>query len=74
MPDREVSVRDPDAVAPAQVGRFRIDVHVGGSDVGDGGEDDGVEVLRVHPVVDVESTGLLQPADQLLDEWDLEHR
>ena len=72
--DRQVAVGHPDAVAPAEVGRGLVDVHVGGADVGDGGEDDGVQAQPVHPLLEVDAPRLLEPAQPLLQMRDVEER
>ena len=70
MADREIAVGDPHSVTPAEVGGSGVHVHVGGADVGDGGEDDGVKAAVVHPLFQVGAAGRLQagqPAGQLGD-------
>ncbi len=67
MADREVAVGDPDAVAPTEVGGGGVHVHVGGADIGDGGEDDGVEAEAVHPLLQVDLSRALQAAKAVFE-------
>ncbi len=60
MANGEVAVGDPDAVAPGDVGGGRIYVRIRRGDVGDGGEQHGVEPEPVHPVFQIQLAGLLQ--------------
>ena len=74
MPDRQVAVGHPHAVAPAEVGGGRVDVHVGGADVGDRREDHRVEAEAGHPLLEVEAAGLLEPAHPVREVRDVEER
>ena len=68
VPDRQVAVGDPHAVAPCGGrGRF-VHVGVGRTHVGDRGEDHGVEAARGHPLLEVDPPGALQALEARADE------
>ncbi len=60
MANGEVAVSDPDAVAPGDIGGGRVHIRIGRADVGDGGEQHGVELESVHPVFQVQLAGLFK--------------
>ena len=74
MARNQVAVRHPHAVAPAQVGRCGVDVHVGRADVGDGREDHRVQAAPSHPLLQVDPAGPFQPAESLFHVRDVEER
>ena len=62
MANGEVAVGDPDAIAPGDVGGGRVHIRIGRAHVCDCGEEHGVELELVHPVLEIQLAGLLQAA------------
>ena len=54
-----------------RVGRRHVDVHVRGTDIRNRGENDRVQAESVHPLLEVDTPRLLEPAHTLLQMRDL---
>ena len=68
----EIAVGHPHAVAPAQISRCGVDVHIGRADIGDGREDHRVQSAPVHPLFEVDLASAFQSAESFLHMWDIE--
>ncbi|MNQ42899.1 hypothetical protein D3C85_566110 [compost metagenome] len=71
MADGEVAVGDPDAVAPGDIRRLRIDIGIRRAHVGDRREDHRVEPQPIHPLLKIDTPGLFQPAQAIGQRGDL---
>ncbi|MNR13627.1 hypothetical protein D3C85_1300400 [compost metagenome] len=71
MADGEVAVGHPDAVAPGDIRRLRIHVGIRRAHVGHSREYHRVEPQAFHPVFEIDSTRLLQPAQPVGKRADL---
>ena len=60
MADGQVAVGDPDAVAPGDIGGGRVHIGIGRGDIRHCGEEYGVELKLIHPILQVQLAGLLQ--------------
>lgn len=61
MPPHQIAVGDPGAVAPGKRGGGLSDVGIGGPDIGDGRQHDGIKPVRVQPVLEIEPPRRFQP-------------
>lgn len=74
MPGHEVAVGHPCAVAPTEIGRRFVDVHIGRPHIGHRREDHRIEALLIHPFLEVYPAGLLEPTHTGFELRDLRDR